>query len=522
MFGFPGRESFLLRFENSLSIGFCFQRRLSFLFGLLGRESFFLRFENSLSIGFGFQRRLTFLFGLLGRESLLLRFENSLSIGFCFQRRLTFLFGLLCRESLLLRFEGGLSIGFRFQRRLTFLFGFFFGKPFLLFASALSISVSVQHAGCSGGHGAAVIFDEMFDRLESGQRQTGVGAVQQPIEFAQRPGAHIGQRTFQRRAQIGGQLGGFDNRFGIAGDDHVALLFVRPFARRLFGRLSDHLRVHVIIQFIQRDAAVCIHIGFARLQALHQIVGKHGVIGFPDDFVAFPGVLRGVGRGQHDAAIAGAFEGRAGAHRATRHGFSALRKRAAVAAVQNEHLPLGTAAIHLGGDEVGGDGGGAQAIGARVRRGQVQAALLVAHAVTGEIQHQQIVGLFVREEIFDAQADGGISFIDQCQHLIEAADGGVAQHQCQVAHILAGRNQFGQVGVLVVAVADDQCEFVGHGRLRLRLFSRDLRLAGDDDVRALFGNDDVPARRPNLIAPDDATINIDLVGLYGHTAAVRR
>jgi hypothetical protein len=99
--------------------------------------------------------------------------------------------------------------------------------------------------------------------------------------------------------------------------------------------------------------ALCVYspLTYFPLWIVNQEMGKHRAIRLSDDFVALPRVLRGIRRREHHAAIADAFKGRTGAGAFTGHRFGALRKRAAVAAVEDQHLPPGTAVIHFVGDE---------------------------------------------------------------------------------------------------------------------------------------------------------------------------
>ncbi len=192
-------------------------------------------------------------------------------------------------------------------------------------------------------------------------------------------------------------------------------------------------------------------------------MGEDRILRRADHGLPFPRVLRGVGGSEHRAPVTHALERRFG------DGFSAggrtraARKRAAVAAIEDEHLPARAARIHPIGDEGGGDGGGLRQIALGVFGGQIQAAFVVEHAVAGEVQQQQLIGLALREEAGDGAAGDRLRLIDHGAHRLELADGAVAQQLRQPAHIGPRRFEFGQRWVFVMTVADDEGVFAGHG-----------------------------------------------------------
>ena len=200
---------------------------------------------------------------------------------------------------------------------------------------------------------------------------------------------------------------------GVLRDDDLALLSERPFAWRLLGRVVEHVVVDVVVELVDRDLAVFVAVGGAAAEPFDQVVREQRVLDLADDLVAFPGVLRRVGRGQDDAPAAGAFEGRGRADGRALRGFAAVAERAAVAAVEHEDQALRRAAIHPRRHIRGFDGGAGEHRPLGVAHGQIQVALLVAHAVAGEVEQQQIVAVFGIEESRDGLADGREAFVEE-------------------------------------------------------------------------------------------------------------
>ena len=114
--------------------------------------------------------------------------------------------------------------------------------------------------------------------------------------------------------------------------------------------------------------------------------------------IAFPGVLRRVGGGQHHPTVPRALKDRGRAHARADRALAAARERAAVTAVKHEHLPFRSAAIHFAGDEVRGNGRAAQQIAFGVFDGQIEVTLIVEDAMAGEVQQHEIVGGLLREQ----------------------------------------------------------------------------------------------------------------------------
>ena len=89
-------------------------------------------------------------------------------------------------------------------------------------------------------------------------------------------------------------------------------------------------------------------------------------------------------------------------------------------------------------------------------------ALLVAHAVAGEVEQQQIVAMFGIEEPRDGLADGGETFVEEGDDLVEGADARRLEDVGERADVDIGRCEPGEARIFVLAVADDERELARH------------------------------------------------------------
>ena len=138
-----------------------------------------------------------------------------------------------------------------------------------------------------------------------------------------------------------------------------------------------------------------------------------------------------------------------------------------MAAIEDEHQALRRAAIHPGRHVRRFDGGAREHRPLGVAHGQVEVPLLVAHAVAGEIEHQEIVAMLGIEEPGDRLANGGQSFVQEWRDLVEAPDAWRLQDLDECAHVDIRRSQSREPGIFVLAVADDERELARHSGSRV-------------------------------------------------------
>jgi hypothetical protein len=105
--------------------------------------------------------------------------------------------------------------------------------------------------------------------------------------------------------------------------------------------------------------------------------------------------LLAVRRGQYVATGAGAGEGIIGNGR-RRGALRVLAKRAAVAAIQNQHLALGATFVHQIANFAGGDAARLRPVEVRGRRRQEQAIAAAKDAVTRVVQQDLTEGASLR------------------------------------------------------------------------------------------------------------------------------
>ena len=223
---------------------------------------------------------------------------------------------------------------------------------------------------------------------------------------------------------------------------------------------------HVVVQLVDRDHPVIVPIGGAGLEAVDQEVGEQGRLRVADDAVALPGVLRGIGGGEDHPSEPGAFERFRSPDADALRGFGAVGKRAAVAAVEHEHLPLRKTAVHSTGDERRLNRASRQQRALRVAQRQIEVSLVVLDAVPGEVEQQEIVSPSPVVESRDGLADRRTTFVQECRDLIELTDVRGLEDFFEALNVQIGSLQTAQVGVVVVTVADDESELRGHRLLQ--------------------------------------------------------
>ena len=212
---------------------------------------------------------------------------------------------------------------------------------------------------------------------------------------------------------------------------------------------------------------VLVAIGSAGAQPFDHVVRKQRVLDLPENLVAFPGVLCRIGRGEDDPSAPGALEGRRRPDRGALRRFGTVAERTTVAAVEDEDEALRCAAIHARRHIRGFDGRAGEHGAFGVAHGQIQMALLVAHAVAREVEQEQVVAMLGVEEPRDRLADGREPFVQEGNDLVEGADARGLQDLGERADIDVRRRELGEPGVLVLAVPDDERELARHEKTRL-------------------------------------------------------
>ena len=192
------------------------------------------------------------------------------------------------------------------------------------------------------------------------------------------------------------------------------------------------------------------------------VVREQRVLDLAENLIAFPRVLCRIGRGEDDASAPGAFEGRGRPDRRALCRLGAIAERATVTAVEDEHQTLRCAAIHPRRHIRGFDGRAGEDLALGVPHRQIQVALLVAYAVAGEIEQQEIVAMLGIEESRDRPADGREAFVQEGNDFVEGADAGGAEDFRQRADVDVRRGEPSEARVVVLTVADDERELARH------------------------------------------------------------
>src|SRR5262249_10258477 len=134
-----------------------------------------------------------------------------------------------------------------------------------------------------------------------------------------------------------GQLG----RAYAARNDQAPFDAVAPLHRRLTGRRVAHRTVRVVVQLVDTDLAVAVEVGVAALETAHERAGeRRGPALRPGQLAVLERVLRGAGRGQHDAPRSRA-ELVGDVYLIGRPYRGPAREGTAVAAVENQDHPAG-------------------------------------------------------------------------------------------------------------------------------------------------------------------------------------
>jgi hypothetical protein len=139
----------------------------------------------------------------------------------------------------------------------------------------------------------------------------------------------------------------------------------------------------------------------------------------------------------------------------SRPGGQATLEGACVAAVEQQHDPPRSTAVHPAVHELCRDGGRAEPTELRVGGGEVQFAGLIFHAVSGEVHEQQVVRAAVHEEVLDRLTQVVGRRIDQRPD-IESADGRVSKDLREGFGVMKWSLQLPQPRILVFSIRNDQ------------------------------------------------------------------
>ena len=206
---------------------------------------------------------------------------------------------------------------------------------------------------------------------------------------ARDPDAKPGAAAWRRPGSLGcGLIGGWDDALvgrcwdnARAAGDHDVAAHVAGQARRLLSPAFVHALAHVVVELVDRDAAVPVGVGIAGGKAFDETVREERPRSGGAELVhprgrigGLEGILELRRRRQRDPPAT--FEALldVDGQRALRR--QALAERAAVAAVEDEHDRAGAAVLHHVVDEAVLDRRRPQQVEGRRDRGEVEAAAL--------------------------------------------------------------------------------------------------------------------------------------------------
>jgi hypothetical protein len=257
-----------------------------------------------------------------------------------------------------------------------------------------------------------------------------------------------------------------------AAGDHDLAADVAGHARGLVRGAVAHALADVVVELVDRDRAVPVHVGLAGREPLDEAAREeragHGGVELVDPgrrVGGLEGVLE-LGRRRQGHAPA-ALEAVLDVDRQRALGRQPLPERAAVAAVEDEDDRARAAVLHDVVDEAVLDRGGPQEVQRRRGRREVEPPALRQHPVAGEVEEQQVVAPRVAEEALDLLLEVLGRPVDQPADL-ELADRAVLEHRGERVDVAGRRAQPGQPGIGVGAGRDQQRAAAAGGRLRLR------------------------------------------------------
>ena len=197
-------------------------------------------------------------------------------------------------------------------------------------------------------------------------------------------GANVREGRVERSPQLDRKWDGLGLAVRAAGDIEVAVDVERPLARRLVRRRLAHPVVDVVVELVDRHAAVAVAVGFPAFETLHDRRGEDRRLRVSLAAVAFEGVLHRPRGSQDDAPLA--LELLLDRDALTRAVDHPSRESAAEATVEQQDDAARPALRHLPVDELRRDRSRFQMLDRRVRAREVERAVLVLEPVAGDVE----------------------------------------------------------------------------------------------------------------------------------------
>ena len=226
-----------------------------------------------------------------------------------------------------------------------------------------------------------------------------------------------------------------------------------PIPRILRDVLIGEPPADELVGVVHGDESVRIHVGVAALEAADELRREPRGRRVAAYDVAVEGVLSRVRRGEHDEPAGVELLPRV--HGGVGLDLHPLRERAAVAAVEEQHLPARARPEQELVHDRRRDRRRAEPVPPRVARGEVEPAGLVLETVAGEVEEDQVAALGVDEELFDRLGDLGRPAVHDRRH-IEPAACRVGEHAAERGRILPRRGEALEPFIVVASVGDDE------------------------------------------------------------------